>query len=115
MPTAPRPFIYENLIYLDEDFTICAGFAFSEKFSIKLHPNTKVIASYAFAGTKVENIEFNENLLFIDDFAFTNTKIKDLNLSHIKDNLFLGNGCFKDNSELTNVILPKNIYEIPKQ
>lgn len=102
--------IYNHLRYSDESFEICEGFDFDAPTNITepiLHPNTKIIESYAFRDNKnikvlnlpeglevirsnafaystVEEVSFPTTLKRIMSCAFSGTLLKKVDLSNTK-------------------------------
>ncbi len=90
---------YKDLLYADEDFTICMRPVNKKIKNIEFHPNTRYINSHAFFNIPTASfVTFPENLELIGKDAFAKTAIEEillLNSTRIESaafrNLFLRN------------------------
>lgn len=78
--------------------------------NVVLHPNTRIIANYAFAGCKIKTISLHSRLRLIGHYAFHYSLLASISIPESVE--FIGNNAFRTCEQLSNVVLPTNIEEL---
>ena len=85
----------------------------SDNTEIVVHPNTKVIGTYALCYTEIVSVTLPEGLNGLCEGALLEASITDIKLpSTLKH---IGQMCFKCCPELTNLSIPANVTWIPNE
>lgn len=106
--------VYENGRYLgneDDTYVVLTGLANNGGSSAyEIHENTKIIADWVFADSRVKDLTIPDGVVSIGDGAFANSRVTNIRIpAGVKK---LGSTVFSNCTKLTTLVLPEGLEEI---